>query len=253
MTPVDAHANRMLRSEGVTDAVIDAIAACGASPRRESFLTLAKSFGFDGFSYIVLGAMSAHPRIVEHWTSSGTAWSARYAERGYHLVDPRVTLTRNRTVPVAWDKSIGEREPRTCDFLYDAARHDLRGGIAWSAFDARVGRAVVTWDSKHAEVAPVGLRLGTIALLAGIVHEALVVHCNTVARSRGNPTLTERERECVALAARGMTSADVGMKLGITTRTVNFHIGNVMSKLGAVSRGEAIARVVAANLVSLDG
>jgi len=191
MTPVDAHANRMLRSEGVTDAVIDAIAACGASPRRESFLTLAKSFGFDGFSYIVLGALSAHPRIVEHWTSSGTAWSARYAERGYHLVDPRVTLTRNRTVPVAWDKSIGEREPRTCDFLYDAARHDLRGGIAWSAFDARVGRAVVTWDSKHAEVAPVGLRLGTIALLAGIVHEALVVHCNTVARSRGNPTLTE--------------------------------------------------------------
>jgi len=153
MTPVDAHANRMLRSEGVTDAVIDAIAACGASPRRESFLTLAKSFGFDGFSYIVLGALSAHPRIVEHWTSSGTAWSARYAERGYHLVDPRVTLTRNRTVPVAWDKSIGEREPRTCDFLYDAARHDLRGGIAWSAFDARVGRAVVTWDSKHAEVA----------------------------------------------------------------------------------------------------
>ena len=100
MTPVDAHANRMLRSEGVTDAVIDAIAACGASPRRESFLTLAKSFGFDGFSYIVLGALSAHPRIVEHWTSSGTAWSARYAERGYHLVDPRVTLTRNRTVPL---------------------------------------------------------------------------------------------------------------------------------------------------------
>ena len=252
MTPVDAHASRMLRSEGICDAVIEAIAGCSRAPRRETFASLARSFGFDGFSYIVVGGPTSQPRIVEHWTSCGAAWTARYAARGYHLVDPRVTLTRNRSVPVAWGGSAGEHDRRTCEFLYDAGRHDLRGGIAWSASDARVGRAVVAWDARHADAAPLSIRLGTVALLAAVVHEALVAHCKTAPPARSSATLTERERECLALVARGMTSADLGVKLGITTRTANFHIGNVMTKLGAVSRGEAIARAIAANLVSID-
>ena len=252
MTPFDDYAGRALRSEEVSEAAVDAIAECRRAPRRESLAALATSFGFDGLSYIVLGPSSAQPRVVEHWTSCGTAWTARYAARGYHLVDPRVTLTRHRSLPLTWDASIGEREPRACEFLYDAARHDVRGGIAWSSYDARFGRAVVAWDSKQSCTMPVGLRLGTIALLAGIVHETLAAHCITAAPRHANTTLTERERECLALVARGMTSADVGVKLGITARTANFHIGNIMAKLGAVSRGEAIARAVAANLVSLD-
>jgi DNA-binding CsgD family transcriptional regulator len=252
MTPGDPHAGRVLRSEGVGDAVIEAIAACRRAPGREAFAALATSFGFDGFSYIVVGASSGQPRIVEHWSSCGAAWSARYAARGYHLVDPRVTLTRHRSIPVAWDGSVAGRSARTAEFLLDASRHDVRGGIAWSAFDARVGRAVVAWDCKRADAAVPGRSLGTIALLAGLVHEALVAHCSGSAPARGRTMLTERERECLALVARGMTSADAGVKLGITTRTANFHIGNVMAKLGAVSRGEAIARAVAADLVSLD-
>ena len=36
-----------------------------------------------------------------------------------------------------------------------------------------------------------------------------------------------------------------------TTRTANFHIGNAIAKMGAVSRGEAIARAVAANLIAI--
>ena len=251
MTHGDAHAAFVLRSEGVGDVVMQAIAACARAPGRETFAALAASFGFDGVSYIVLGASTAQPRIVEHWSSCGTAWSARYAARGYHLVDPRVTLTRHRAIPVAWDERIAGRSPRTSEFLLDASRHDLRGGIAWSSLDARIGRAVVAWDCKRPDAAH-RASLGTIALLAGLVHEALVVHCSASPPACGRSTLTERERECLALVARGMTSADAGIKLGITTRTANFHIGNVMAKLGAVNRGEAIARAVAADLVSLD-
>ena len=46
-----------------------------------------------------------------------------------------------------------------------------------------------------------------------------------------------------------MTSADIAVKLGIAERTANFHIGNLVTKLGALNRGEAIARGVALNLV----
>jgi DNA-binding CsgD family transcriptional regulator len=243
----------MLRAEGLPDAVVDAVLACKRAPRRESLGALAASLGFDGFSYIVLGSPSTQPRILEHWTSATGTWTARYAARAYHLVAPRVTMTRNRSVPVAWSRRMGTDDRHASEFLEDAERHHLRGGVAWSVFDTRVGRAVVAWDSKHeAHGAPLGARLATIALLAGIAHEALVAHCSATAPARTGATLPGRERDCMALVARGMTSADVGLKLGITTRTANFHVGNVMAKLGAVSRGEAIARAIAANLVSID-
>jgi len=250
MALLDGYASHVLRSEGIADAVADALVACGRSARPESFASLAASFGFDGFSYIVLGGPVTQPRLLEHWTSSGPAWTTRYAARGYHLVDPRVTLTRNRTVPVTWGQAGVNAQPHVRDFLDDAGRHDMRGGFAWSACDARIGRAVVAWDAK--DPAPIRRSLGTIALLAGVVHEALLASCGTPLPARDNAPLTDRERECMALVARGMTSADVGVKLGITARTANFHIGNVMMKLGAVSRGEAIARAITANLVSID-
>src|SRR5690349_8408703 len=128
MTPFEGYARQALRSQGMGEGLADAIALCGRAPHREAFAALATSAGFDGFAYIVL-ASCAQPRILAHWTSTGNAWTARYAARGYHLVDPRVTLTRNRAVPVTWDGSLGEREPRAGEFLEDAGRHDVRSGI----------------------------------------------------------------------------------------------------------------------------
>jgi DNA-binding CsgD family transcriptional regulator len=46
-----------------------------------------------------------------------------------------------------------------------------------------------------------------------------------------------------------MTSPDIGMKLGITERTVNFHFSNLFSKLGVLNRNEAIAKATAQGIV----
>ena len=64
------------------------------------------------------------------------------------------------------------------------------------------------------------------------------------------PNLTEKERMCLSLSANGQTSADIGLKLGITPRTVNFHFSNILKKLGALNRQEAIAKAVRANLLN---
>ena len=57
--------------------------------------------------------------------------------------------------------------------------------------------------------------------------------------------LSQREHACLAMSARGLTSRDIGAKLGIATRTVDFHIGNVLAKLAASNRNEAIAKAIA--------
>jgi len=63
--------------------------------------------------------------------------------------------------------------------------------------------------------------------------------------------LTDRQRDCLLWVARGKTSWEVSRILGISERTVNFHIQNCLRKLRATSRPEAIAKAMAAELIHL--
>ena len=69
-------------------------------------------------------------------------------------------------------------------------------------------------------------------------------------KSATNP-LTPQEMECLSLSARGQTSADIALKLGIKPRTVNFHIAKVLRKLHAVNRHEAIAKAITADFLRI--
>jgi DNA-binding CsgD family transcriptional regulator len=72
----------------------------------------------------------------------------------------------------------------------------------------------------------------------------------TIKRDIPNP-LTAQELECLSLSARGQTSADIGLKLGIKPRTVNFHMGKILRKLDAMNRQEAIAKAITANYLRM--
>ena len=52
--------------------------------------------------------------------------------------------------------------------------------------------------------------------------------------------ITPREREILALLARGMSNVAIGQRLYISAATVKFHVGNLMQKLGARRRAEAV-------------
>ena len=54
--------------------------------------------------------------------------------------------------------------------------------------------------------------------------------------------LTRREAEVLSWAARGKTSADIGLLLGVGDRTVDFHMENAMRKLGVSTRIQAVLK-----------
>ncbi|WP_064438544.1 MadR family response regulator transcription factor [Hoyosella altamirensis] len=54
------------------------------------------------------------------------------------------------------------------------------------------------------------------------------------------PTLTEREQRVLEHLAHGMSNRDIGGALFISETTVKFHVRNIMRKLGASSRAEAV-------------
>lgn len=63
--------------------------------------------------------------------------------------------------------------------------------------------------------------------------------------------LTQREIDALSWSARGKTSDEIAQILGLTRRTVDFHIDNARAKLGVATRIEAVATAVAARLIDL--
>ena len=62
-----------------------------------------------------------------------------------------------------------------------------------------------------------------------------------------NEVLTTREQECLTLISRGYSNSQMAEELGLSERTVKFHVSNMMDRFQAGTRAEAIAKAARSN------
>jgi len=212
-------------------------------------------FGFDSLSYFVTTQVAGVVAGDMLWTTLPRAWAACYRAQAYVAIDPRLAPTRRRIAPFLWEAGECGDDWRVRRFLADAQRQGIASGAVISLHDSPGRWVTVTFDSRVGSVSParraaLAAHLGDLLLLAIALHERLLAR--PVAHRRHRRTervLTFRERDCLALAARGLSSADIGARLSVAERTVNFHFRNIKTKLGAINRPEAIARGMSLGLI----
>jgi DNA-binding response OmpR family regulator len=61
--------------------------------------------------------------------------------------------------------------------------------------------------------------------------------------------LNDREVEVLTWVARGKTSVEIGQIIGLTKRTIDFHIDNARAKLSATTRTEAVIKATTGRLI----
>jgi DNA-binding NarL/FixJ family response regulator len=73
----------------------------------------------------------------------------------------------------------------------------------------------------------------------------------TLAEHTPRIALTPRETEVVSLIAEGLTNAAIGEHIGRTEETVKVHVKNILQKLGAKDRTEAVTQATRRGFIRL--
>jgi two-component system, NarL family, response regulator LiaR len=85
---------------------------------------------------------------------------------------------------------------------------------------------------------------------ATLAPEAVEVLINAATRPpQPGHDLTEREREVLALIVEGLSNHEIAEHLTISHSTVKNHVSNILSKLNAANRAEAVATALQNKLV----
>jgi hypothetical protein len=204
---------------------------------------LAQGHGFYSGLYLHLG----HAPVGEdqdRFPPSRLIASSPIALRQYGAALAGGSMVRRAATahrPFAWT-SVEERLPGL------SGRHV---GLSVPVQDHAAGPALVALIGQDLDLAR-GLAssaAGALMLAAADLHQAALAGMRPAATSGG--ALTVREIECLRLAAVGRTVADSAAILGITGRTVEFHLKNVTEKLRAANKIHAVAIAVSHGLVSL--
>ncbi|MFJ5096052.1 response regulator [Streptomyces sp. NPDC088557] len=125
------------------------------------------------------------------------------------------------------------------DSVFAAMRTGARGYLLKGAGPGEIERAVRAVANGEVILGP-AVASRAVAYLTGL-------------RSPGAapvplPELTVREREVLDLVARGLDNPAVSRRLVLSQKTVRNHVSNILAKLQAASRAEAVVRAREAGL-----
>lgn len=157
----------------------------------------------------------------------GRAWLAR--------AEAEWTWATTGPDPAVWEKTVAAFDYGDA---YELARCRLRYAHALLAADRREDAAAEARAARET-----ALRLGATPLLERA--DALIRRgrlADTASTARGGPvTLTARERDVLRLLALGRSNRQIGEELFISGKTASVHVSNILAKLSAASRTEAVA------------
>jgi DNA-binding NarL/FixJ family response regulator len=131
------------------------------------------------------------------------------------------------------------------DDLFAAIKAGARGYLLKNLESAELRAMLDAVDRGEAAITP--------AIAGRILGELARTEAMTAAPRETNPdALTERELDVLRLVVAGQRNKEIAAQLGISENTVKFHLRNILDKLHAQSRAEAVARAVREGLVPGD-
>lgn len=210
----------------------------------------ASKLGFDYCAYGMQSPLSiAEPKTIM-LNNYPQAWQQRYVEQQYVKVDPTVQHCMVSLKPLVWSSQYTHTQAEK-DFWEEARSYGLNVGWAQSSRDFIGTRGMLTLarSSDQLSEKEQKAQYTNMYWLTQTVHSSIAKIVNDVEFSQFNLYLTNREKEVLRWTAEGKTSAEIAQILGVSERTINFHLSNSMQKLNVNNKISAAIRAVMLGLL----
>lgn len=103
---------------------------------------------------------------------------------------------------------------------------------------------LVVFAGGSLELTPFARAILFVAAYAALTHAVGLAMAPAPTGKRAPGSLTDREAECLRWLSVGKSDSEISIILGISPRTVRFHIDNAKVKLGAATRIQAVAKAL---------
>ena len=172
-------------------------------------------------------------------------WVCEYSAAGRHRIDPVFRYAEDRLAPFFWDdpefRAALTQEQR--DLLREAEARGLCHGYTVPIHPPGAHMA-----SCSVIPGPAPIERGAyqaVTSLACYMFDAMLTAATLQECSRMHPMqLSERERQCLELAAQGKDDWSIGSLLRISERTAHNHIERAKRRLGVCTRVQVIVRAL---------
>ena len=208
--------------------------------------TYAKNCGFDWFQL----APGPHKPMIDPtclltFGNFDPAWRRQYATEPSCRSDPARNQAIQRAGSVQWARAFAAaRSPEQRAFVHACRQQGLRDGITTPVHGPQGCVAIMMF------AAPRSLRIDpddgeALSHIAMALYQRVRRLTAAALFQPAEPAhLTSREIECLHWVLEGKTNWEIGVLMGVTARTVQFHLGNASRKLGVVNRVQAAVRAL---------
>jgi LuxR family quorum-sensing system transcriptional regulator ExpR len=206
-------------------------------------------FGDFSFAYMILNKKAPLQTLIT--SNYPSQWVDIYKERNYQRLDPVVLAALQRVSPFRWDEGTPINSWQGPSEIFSQAKsynisqgytfvlHDHEHNLAMLSLTLNDSQSIDIEDQLHPNKA-------RLQMLLAHVHESITTRQRETARNnRYHPSaekdpLSPRENEVLYWASMGKTYQEIAIILDVKSRTVKFHIGNIVKKMGVTNAKHAI-------------
>ncbi len=215
------------------------------------FLEICQKRKLDYYSFLLISPISFVDPEVMFLSNFPDNLKKLYQERSCYSKDTIVSNPKSISAPIIWSNE-NESMDEDCfsRFKIESYNQGIKSGVSVCA---RISLffGVFSLASSYSITESENLLKESMPHLGGLINAVISTAVKLYKKnSLGGIYFTKREEECLIWATEGKTTWETSKIVGISERTVIYHLQNVSDKLGVHTRQHAIAKAISLGLVS---
>jgi DNA-binding CsgD family transcriptional regulator len=218
---------------------------------RDEVVRFTQRLGFETVSAITVIDRGLGKSDFINIDNTPVEFTQIYADPGLQRRDPVMQHCKRQSVPIIWDQDTYV-ESGVGELWEHQASYGYRTGIAMALHLPEGKHFLLGVDRESPlpdDTEELQRLVADLQLFAVHAQDSAMRLLLPLAQQPDRPKLTPRELEALRWTMEGKTAWEAGVLLGISERTVVFHVNNAMHKLGCINKQQAVLKALRLGLI----